>query len=115
MLASFFMGNPMEIIQNQILILQFGSESCAPCKALQNRIKAWNQEHPAVEHVYVTADERPEPCTQMGVFTVPAIFVYVEGKLAIERSGYFSLEQMLAQVRNTSICLQGKIKIRGNL
>ncbi len=86
------------IQQNQILILQFGSESCAPCKAIQNRIKAWNQSHPDVCYVYVSVAELPELCAQMGVFTVPTIFVYVEGKLTIERSGYFSLEQMLNQI-----------------
>lgn len=86
------------IQQNQILILQFGSESCVPCKALQNRIKTWNQSHPDVFHVYVTVTEMPELCAQMGVFTVPTIFVYVEGKLTIQQSGYFSLDQMLMQV-----------------
>lgn len=99
----------MEIIQNQealqdsiqhnrIVIVQFGSESCAPCKALQNRIKAWNQEHPDVCYVYVTVTELPELCARMGVFTVPTIFVYVEGKLTLQQSGYFSLDQMLDQI-----------------
>ncbi len=86
------------IRQNQILILQFGSDSCAPCKALQNRIKAWNQEHPSVCHAYVTVSELPELCAQMGVFTVPTIFVYVDGKLTIQQSGYFGLNQVLAQI-----------------
>lgn len=99
----------MEIIQNQealqaaiqhnrIVIVQFGSESCAPCKALQNRIKAWNQSHPDVCHVYVSVAELPELCAQMGIFTVPAIFVYVDGKLTLQQSGYFSLDQMLDQI-----------------
>ncbi len=86
------------IRQNQILILQFGSESYAPCKALQNRIKTWNQDHPSVCHVYVTVSELSELCAQMGVFTVPTIFVYVEGKLTIQQSGYFSLDQVLEQI-----------------
>ncbi len=86
------------IRQNQILILQFGSDSCAPCKALQNRIKAWNQEHPSICHAYVTVGELPELCAQMGIFTVPTIFVYVDGKLTIQQSGYFSLDQVLRQI-----------------
>ena len=86
------------IQQNQIVILQFGSESCAPCKALQNRLKTWNQAHPAICHAYVTVSQVPELCAQMGVFTVPTIFVYVEGKLTIQQSGYFSLDQMLNQI-----------------
>ena len=86
------------IQENQILILQFGSDSCAPCKALQNRIKVWNQENPSVCHAYVRVNEFPELCAQMGVFTVPTIFVYVEGKLTLQQSGYFSLDQMLDQI-----------------
>lgn len=86
------------IRKNQILILQFGSENCAPCKALQNRIEAWNQEHSSICYAYVSLSDLSELCAQMGVFTVPAIFVYVEGRMTIERSGYFSLEQMLARI-----------------
>ena len=103
-------GLQAAIQQNQILILQFGSESCAPCKALQNRIKTWNQSHPDVCHVYVTVAEMPEPCAQMGVFTVPAIFVYVDGKLTLQQSGYFSLDQMLDQIEKYEHLL-GSFKI----
>ena len=93
------------IQQKQIVIVQFGSESCLPCRALQNRIKAWNKEHPDVCHVYVSVAELPELCAQMGVFTVPAIFVYVEGKLALQQSGYFSLDQMLDQIEKYEFLL----------
>lgn len=86
------------IQQNQIIIVQFGSENCGPCKALQNRIKTWNLSHPSVSHAYITVSQLPELCAQMGVFTVPTIFVYVEGKLTTQQSGYFSLDQMLVQV-----------------
>ncbi len=98
------------IQQNQILILQFGSESCAPCKALQNRIKAWNQGRPAVCHVYVSVAELPELCAQMGVFTVPTIFVYVDGRLTIQQSGYFSLDQVLRQIEDIAFVVSNPTK-----
>ena len=74
----------MEILKNpedlqevfkahRIVIVQFGTESCAPCKALQNRIKIWNQQH-------------------------PTIYVYVQGKLSLQQSGYFSLDARLEPV-----------------
>lgn len=98
----------MEIIENQdalqnilrdrrIVVVQFGSGRCAPCKALQNKISLWNREHPAVTHVYVSVDDLRELSAQMGVFTVPAILVYADGRLTIRQSGYFSLEQILDQ------------------
>lgn len=86
------------IKQEKIVIVQFGSDSCAPCKALQNKIKAWNQLHPDVCHVYISVAEMTELCAQMGVFTVPAVFVYAEGRLTLRESGYFSLEQILNQI-----------------
>lgn len=81
-----------------MVIVQFGTESCAPCKALQHKIAIWNQSHPAVSHIYIPAADFPALCAQMGVFTVPAIFVYVDGRLSLQQSGYFSLEQLLKQV-----------------
>ena len=82
---------------HQIVVVQFGSECCAPCKSLQNKIMTWNQEHPSVCHAYVSVDDLKQLSAQMEVFTVPTILVYVEGRLTIRQSGYFSLEQILEQ------------------
>ena len=98
----------MEILKNQealqeavrthrLVIVQFGAGHCAPCRALQNRIQSWNRSHPEVCHLYVDVADFPETCAQMGVFTVPAVFIYAEGKLTVQQSGYFSLDQMLQQ------------------
>ena len=87
-----------KLIRNrQIVLVQFGSERCTPCKALQNKIITWNQQHPFICHVYVPVDNQKELSAQMEVFTVPAILVYAEGRLTIRQSGYFSLEQILDQ------------------
>ena len=98
----------MEILKNQnalqaavqkhpIVLVQFGAENCGPCKALQNKIKRWNQSHPDICHIYVNAADFPQVCAQMGVFTVPTIFLYASGKLTLQQSGCFSLDQMLQQ------------------
>lgn len=34
----------------------------------------------------------------MGVFTVPTVRFYMDGKLAADESGYFSLDRMLDRV-----------------
>jgi thioredoxin 1 len=36
-----------------------------------------------------------ELSAQMGVFTVPTVRFYMDGKLAVDESGYFSLDRML--------------------
>lgn len=80
------------------MVLQFSAESCVPCKAIRSRIEAWNRSWPEVRHICVSVDRTPELCAQMGVFTVPTIFVYAEGKLTIRESGYFSLDAILNKI-----------------
>ena len=93
-----------------IVIAQFGSESCSPCSALKQRIQIWNAGHPNVHHIYVTVDDQPKLCAQMGIFTVPSIIVYVEEKVTIRQSGYFSLDQMLDQIEKYEQLLFGTIE-----
>lgn len=73
----------------------FGSHSCRPCSAIRNRIELWQSGHPKVCCLYVPVEEYPELCGQLGVFSVPTVFVFVQGKLTLRESGYFSLEQIL--------------------
>ena len=111
----------MDIIENQqaleaamkrekLLILQFGAESCAPCSAIKNRIQSWNLIHPGVRFCYLPTEKLPGVSAQMGVFTVPTVFVYVQGKLSIRQSGYFSLDQILQQAEKYEDLLEGEIQ-----
>lgn len=43
-------------------------------------------------------EDHPEEAARAAVFTVPTVLVYVEGKLSIRASGYFSLDAILAKV-----------------
>ena len=111
----------MDIIENQqaleaamkrenLLILQFGAESCAPCSAIKDRIQSWNRLHPMVGFCYLPTEKLPKVCAQMGVFTVPTLLLYVQGKLSIRQSGYFSLDQILQQAEKYEDLLLGEIK-----
>lgn len=81
-----------------ILILQFGSESCAPCHALRCKLDAFCQNHKKVTGRYVPIEEFKKLAAQESVFTVPTILVYVQGRLALQESGFFSLESLLQRI-----------------
>ena len=83
--------------QHPVLILQFGSQSCAPCKAIHARLDRWLDLHPAVCGVYVPIEDFPQLAAQNQVFTVPTVLVYVDGRCTLRESGYFSLDELLAQ------------------
>lgn len=58
---------------NKIVIFQYGSITCAPCHSLKYKLTEWQKENSNIE-------------------------VYIEGKLFIQRSGYFSLDEILNKV-----------------
>lgn len=100
-----------ESLQEQVqgdktVIVQFGSESCYPCKAIKNKIKIWNKEHTEIQYIYISVDDNAEMCAQMGIFSVPTIFVYVAGKLTLRESGCFSLSDILNKTEqyNSMLC-----------
>ncbi len=79
-------------------LLQFGDETCGPCHAIRARLSRWLESHPDVTARYIPVSEYTEEAAQMGVFTVPTVRFYIEGKLAADESGYFSLDRMLDRV-----------------
>ena len=80
-----------------LLVVQFGAVTCAPCTAIHQKLEAWLEGHPGAAGVYIPVEDFRALAAQEGVFTVPTVFVYVEGRLTVRASGYFSLEEVLAQ------------------
>lgn len=83
---------------HRILVAQFGSASCTPCTAIKQKIEEWLHRHPDIGGVYLSIDKFPQEAAQAGVFSVPTILAYVEGKPTVRESGYFSLESIFRQL-----------------
>lgn len=80
--------------QEKFSLFLFGSESCAPCKALKEKIILWSCSHPQVLTNYVSIENNISLAAQENILGSPAIIVFVEGKEAIRKIGYFSLEEV---------------------
>lgn len=84
-----------EVIKNNnIVILEFGSELCGACKSIDYKLSNWLDEIGGIEGYYVPSEENMELAASLGIFTSPVVLVYVDGKLAIREAGYFGLEQI---------------------
>lgn len=79
-------------------IVQYGSEACPACGALNVKLNQWLTTHKDVEYKYVNVKEEPAVAAQQGVFSVPALVVYRDDKEVDRRAGYFSLEEFLERV-----------------
>ena len=99
-------GNFTELLQTQpVVLLQIGSARCAPCAAIRHRIDAWGQAQTGIAGYYVPIEDFPALSAQLGVFSVPTLLVYAEGKLALRESGCFSLDHFLADLeRLLALC-----------
>lgn len=89
--------------KNDIFIVQFSSETCAPCTSIRVRIDAWLKELPSemAQHIasrHVSIDENPEMAAQNQVLSFPTVVVYVYGKETIHESGYFSLDNVFDRI-----------------
>ena len=80
--------------QSKFSLFLFGSQACAPCKALKEKITVWSGTHPQVFTGYISIDNNISLAAQENILGAPAILVFVEGKEAIRKIGYFSLEEV---------------------
>ena len=58
------------------------------------KIVLWSSSHAQVLTNYVSIDNNISLAAQENIFGAPAILVFVEGKEAIRKIGYFSLEEV---------------------
>ena len=114
-MREFAPGERLEdvIAQAPLALLQFGTQSCAPCGALHQKIDSWLDErektpgHLPLAAVYISLDEYPALAAQADVLSAPTLRFYAEGQLWAEAAGYFSLEQFLARAERAERLLRG--------
>lgn len=86
------------ISSSSVLILLVGDESCGPCHALRFKIDEWGSLHAGVTARYIPLRENLELCAQMGIMSVPTVIVYMDGRVVEQKSGYFSLDEILTRL-----------------
>lgn len=90
------------ISENAITIIQYGAATCMPCHSIKNKITAWKEDHKDVAAYYISLEENMEIAAQRGILSAPTVEVYIEGRLSIQKSGYFSLNEILDKVSSIS-------------
>lgn len=92
--------NPAMILaQSSLCVFLFGSKTCAPCAAIRKKIDEWITEYPQAVSYYIDVEAFPKFCAQSGVYSVPSVRIFMDGLCVIEKSGYFSLEEIFMNVR----------------
>ena len=85
--------------ENEMLILQFGADYCAPCGAIRNKLSDFLDLQREVSGIYIPIEKFPALSASLGVFSVPTLILYVKGSMSLRESGYFSLSDFLFKTR----------------
>lgn len=90
-----------QTIQNEdAVMVYFSGEFCGVCKVLQPKIKeAFEKEFPKIKQVYISADEYKQTAIEFGVFAVPTIIVYLDGKEFAKKSRNLSVSGFVDELQ----------------
>ena len=87
------------IEESKCLIVEFGTGSCSACRGIRDKIEKKIDENSPFEFVYISIDQYPEVAGERGIFSGPTIEVYINGKMTLRKSGYFSLEEVFSDIK----------------
>jgi thiol-disulfide isomerase/thioredoxin len=92
------------------VIILFGGEHCAVCRSLRPQLESiLASRFPSMTAAYIDCEKSPAICAQHHVFALPAVNVYIEGKLNIEEARAFSLTELLRRMeRSYALWIESK-------
>jgi len=89
-----------KIEKNDAIMLYFSGEDCAVCHALMPKIQeSFSSHFPKIKQTYISASQYPEISANFGVFTIPTIIVYFEGKEFIKQSRHISVDNLMQEIQ----------------
>ncbi|MCW8827236.1 MAG: thioredoxin family protein [Gammaproteobacteria bacterium] len=84
-----------QLNQFPITALYFSGSSCGVCHALRPKVEAlFTEEFPQAPLLEIATDEQPELAAQYGVFTLPVLILYIDGREGSRFARTFSLGEV---------------------
>ncbi len=86
--------------QHPGVLLYFSTPQCNVCKVLRPKLTAlFEQHYPEILNLYVDTTITPEISGQYGVFAVPTIILFLDGREFVRKSRNFSPAELVEEVR----------------
>ena len=79
-----------DVINNGITLVDFYADWCGPCKMLGPVLEEVSKSYLNINFVKVNCDENMELCEQYQIMSIPAVFLFKDGKLIGKTGGYQS-------------------------
>ncbi|SHJ26235.1 thioredoxin family protein [Parasporobacterium paucivorans] len=82
------------INDNAMVLIYFSGRSCGVCTALKPKIEEMLQAFPKIKSMHVDAEKSQDIAAYYNFFTIPAVLVFVEGKMTIREARCFSVQEL---------------------
>ena len=88
-------------LQSELAIaLYFSAPTCNVCHALKPKLlTAFDTNFSALKVISIDISETPEIASHFGVFSIPTLLVYLDGKEFLRKSRHMSVEQVVAEIK----------------
>ena len=80
--------------------LYFSAPTCNVCHALKPKLlAAFDKELPLLQIISIDISETPEIASHFGVFSIPTLLVFLDGKEFLRKSRHMSVDQVVAEIK----------------
>ena len=80
--------------------LYFSAPTCNVCHALKPKLLSAFEENFSQLHIIsIDISETPEIASHFGVFAIPTLLVYLDGKEFLRKSRHMSVDQVIAEIK----------------
>lgn len=83
-------------IKNELgIMIYFSGEQCGVCHALRPKIKElFSESFPLIEQIFLDANENIDIASHLGVFSIPTIILFLDGKEFVREGRNMSIAQL---------------------
>ena len=80
--------------------LYFSAPTCNVCHALKPKLlEAFDANFQQLSVISIDISETPEIASYFGVFSIPTLLVYLDGKEFLRKSRHMSVDQVVAEIQ----------------
>lgn len=87
------------IKENKFAILYFSSDGCSVCDDVLPMIEDLLKKYPKVVSGHVEIQNIPSVASVFGVFTIPTVIIFLEGKEIVRQSRYINFLELKEKIQ----------------
>lgn len=86
------------LVRHKPIVVEIGSIRCCACSAIAQKLSARYKDDPLVTCASLSLEAAADACAALGIYSAPAVLVYVQGKLTIREAGVMSVEDIARRI-----------------